>query len=209
MFAKLRRNPPSRMGRKPKGAAAGAAAAASDGDADLDADQEFFEDGSSAADEAEDAAECAAGGGGKAANGKGKKGTAGGKAEGRADKEELRPWLYLMPGLIWLGYQVGWFGGPRAGWLYALQVAIAPRAHRLLASLPAGRLVLASEGLDWPDPGLKEAIKVGRCNTHRFALQRVDAGGLAVDAGWSVRRGQPPLCECLRAAVEGSAFQTP
>ncbi len=146
MFAKLRRNPPPRMGRKPKGAAAAAAAAAapSDGDADLDADQEFFEDGTSAADEAEDAAECAAGGGGKAANGRGKKGAACGRAEGRAEKEELRPWLYLMPGLIRLGYQVGRVWRSQS-WLVVRLASSHRPTCASPASFPAGRPACAGK----------------------------------------------------------------
>ena len=95
LYAKLRRDPPARMGRKPKAAAA-AAAAASNGDADPDADEEFFDDGALAEDEGEEAA---GQGGGSGRAGKRKRGSTG-------PKEELRPWLYLMPGLIRLGYQV-------------------------------------------------------------------------------------------------------
>lgn len=96
LYAKLRCDPPARMGRKPKAAAGAAAAAVSDGDADPDADDEFFEDGASAEDEGEEAA---GQGGGSGRAGKRKRGSTG-------PKEELRPWLYLMPGLIRLGYQV-------------------------------------------------------------------------------------------------------
>lgn len=98
MYVKLRRERPQHVGRKAKAAAA-AAAAASGADGDLDADGEFFdEDNGSAADEAEEAAGSAGGGGGKGA--KGRRLPAGAK-------EELRPWLYLVPGLIARGYQVG------------------------------------------------------------------------------------------------------
>lgn len=172
MYTKLRRERPQHVGRKAKAAAA-AAAAASAADGDLDADGEFFDEANgSAADEAEDAAGSAGGGGG----GKGAKG----KRLPAGAKEELRPWLYLVPGLIARGYQVGRVCCMLTGILGCCWVGFRGSKHSEAG--PHARLPAA----DLTSHQLAQASKLGALG---------HAGRLALATSGRVRRSQPPLCE--------------
>ena len=163
IFTRIKRSC-SRKGKK------AAAAAASAADEESDADSVFFED--AAEEEREEDASNSGGGGG---GGKRKRGAAKGGAQGAM--EELRPWLYLMPGLLELGYQA--------------------RVLRTLCFVCcAGIKGPCSKRPAWG--ALVEALCLARLPTAPSAagVPFRCAGGLAAAAGGGLRRSQHALREC-------------